>query len=170
MCADTLILNANYQPLSWLPLSVIPWQQAIKLQFIDKIKVLEYYDDWQVHSPSTTLNVPALAITRDYHAFQKGVRFSRSNLYLRDLFQCQYCAETFDYHELNIDHVHPISKGGKTTWENCVTSCVPCNSRKKSKLIKPIREPFKPDYWTLTARRKKYHYDLKHPSWRDYIN
>jgi len=112
--SDTLILNANYQPLSWLPLSVIPWQQAIKLQFMDKIKVLEYYDDWQVHSPSITMNVPALAITKDYHAFQKGVRFSRSNMYLRDLFLCQYCSGTFDDHELNIDHVQPLSKGGKT--------------------------------------------------------
>jgi 5-methylcytosine-specific restriction endonuclease McrA len=168
--SDCLILNANYQPLSWLPLSVIPWQQAVKLHYMEKIKVLEWYDDWEVHSPSTTLKVPALAITRDYHAFQKGVRFSRSNLYLRDLFQCQYCAETFDYHELNIDHVHPMSKGGKTNWENCVTSCIPCNSRKQNFYRKPIREPFKPDYWTLTNRRKRMHYDLKHPSWADYIN
>ena len=142
---DCLILNANYQPLSWLPLSVISWQQAVKLHYMEKIKVLEWYADWEVHSPSTTLKVPALAITRDYHNFQKGVRFSRSNLYLRDLFQCQYCAETFDYHELNIDHVQPMSKGGKTNWENCVTSCIPCNSRKQNFFKKPIREPFKPD-------------------------
>jgi len=168
--SDTLVLNANYTPLSWLPLSVIPWQQAIKLMMLDRIKVLEIYEDWTVRSPSTSFNVPALAITKDYHSFSKGIRFSRQNLYIRDLFQCQYCAETFDYHELNIDHVIPLSKGGKTNWENCVTSCIPCNSRKGNRLRKPIREPFKPDYWTLTARRKQYTYDLKHPSWRDYIN
>ena len=83
----TLILNANWQPLSWLPLSVIDWQQAIKLQFMDKIKIIEYYDNWEVHSPSMTLKVPALAVTKDFHAFKRGVRFSRTNMYLRDLYQ-----------------------------------------------------------------------------------
>jgi 5-methylcytosine-specific restriction endonuclease McrA len=137
---------------------------------MDRIKILEYYDDWEIHSPSTTMFVPALAITKDYHSFNKGVRFSRQNLYLRDLFQCQYCAETFEPHDLNIDHVKPLSKGGTTNWENCVTSCVPCNSRKGNMFKRPLREPFRPDYWTLTARRKQFHYDMKHPSWRDYIN
>jgi len=137
---------------------------------MDRIKILEYYDDWEIHSPSTTMFVPALAITKDYHSFNKGVRFSRQNLYLRDLFQCQYCAETFEPHDLNIDHVKPLSKGGTTNWENCVTSCIPCNSRKGNMFKRPLREPFRPDYWTLTARRKQFHYDMKHPSWKDYIN
>lgn len=167
--SDTLILNANWQPLSWLPLSIIGWQQAIKLQFMDRIKVIEYYDDWEVHSPSLTMQVPALAITKDYHAFQKGVRFSRQNLYLRDLFQCQYCSETLDPDSLNIDHVIPLSKGGKTNWENCVTSCIPCNSRKANRIAKPIREPFKPDYWTLSNRKKKMTHPLRHPSWTPFI-
>ena len=78
--SDTLILNANYQPLSWLPLSVIPWQQSVKLHFMDRIKILEYYDDWEIHSPSVTMFVPALAIPKDYHSFSKGIRFSRQNL------------------------------------------------------------------------------------------
>jgi 5-methylcytosine-specific restriction endonuclease McrA len=139
------------------------------LHFMDRIKVIEHYDDWTVHSPSLTMQVPALAITKDYHAFQKGVRFSRQNLYLRDLFQCQYCAETLEPNQLNIDHVIPLSRGGKTNWENCVTSCVPCNSRKANKIAKPMREPFKPDYWTLSSRRKKFHVEVKHPSWRPFL-
>lgn len=166
----TLILNANWQPLSWLPLSVINWQQAIKLQFMDRIQIIEYYDDWVVHSPSTTLMVPALAITKDYHAFKKGVRFSRVNMYLRDLYQCQYCGETCDHHELTIDHVKPRSKGGKTNWENCVAACVPCNQEKKDNYQKPIREPFKPDYWQLSARRKNHNYEIKHPSWVPFLS
>jgi 5-methylcytosine-specific restriction endonuclease McrA len=167
--SDTLILNANYQPLSWLPLSVIPWQQSVKLHFMGRISVLEYYDDWEIHSPSLTMNVPALAITKDYHSFSKGIRFSRQNLYIRDLFQCQYCGETFEPYDLNIDHVIPLSKGGKTNWENCATSCKKCNHNKGNKLIKPIREPFRPDYWTLTARRKQFNYNIKHKSWLDYV-
>ena len=167
--SDVLILNANYQPLSWLPLSVIPWQQAIKLQFMGRITVMEYYDDWEVHSPSTTLRVPALAVTKNYHAYQKGVRFSRQNMYLRDLFQCQYCGDTFETDNLNIDHVKPISKGGKTNWENCVTSCIPCNSRKGDSYRKPLKEPFKPDYYALSARKKNYITNIRHPSWNIYL-
>jgi 5-methylcytosine-specific restriction endonuclease McrA len=170
VCADTLILNANWSPLSWLPLSIIGWQQAIKLQVMNRIVIIEHYDDWEVHSPSVTMKVPALAITKDYHSFQKGVQFSRQNLYLRDLFQCQYCCETLEPNQLNIDHVIPLSKGGKTNWENCVTSCIPCNSRKGSKTIKPIREPFKPDYWTLSTRKKKMTHQIKHPSWEPFIS
>jgi 5-methylcytosine-specific restriction endonuclease McrA len=168
--SDTLILNANWQPLSWLPLSVIGWQQAMKLQFMDKIKVIEHYDDWSVHSPGKSWAVPALAITKDYHAFQKGVRFSKQNLYLRDLYQCQYCCDTFEPGDLTIDHVHPVSKGGKTNWENCVAACYDCNTRKGARIMRPIREPFKPDYWTLSARRKRFHVEIKHPSWRPFLD
>lgn len=114
--------------------------------------------------------VPALAITKDYHAFKKGVRFSRVNMYLRDLYQCQYCGETCDHHELTIDHVRPRSKGGKTNWENCVAACVPCNQEKKDNYQKPIREPFKPDYWQLSARRKNHNYEIKHPSWVPFLS
>ena len=77
--SDTLILNANWQPLSWLPLSVIGWQQAMKLQFMDKIKVIEHYDDWSVHSPGKSWPVPALAITKDYHADRKSTRLNSSH-------------------------------------------------------------------------------------------
>jgi 5-methylcytosine-specific restriction endonuclease McrA len=167
--SDTLILNANYQPLSWLPLSIIPWQQAVKLLFLDKIKIMETYADWEIHSPSTTMQVPALAITRDYHNFQKGVRFSRQNLYLRDLFQCQYCGDTFESADLTIDHVHPLSKGGKTNWENCVAACYDCNTHKSNKYQRPLREPFKPDYWTLINRRKRMAHFIRHPSWKLYL-
>ena len=165
----TLILNANWQPLSWLPLSVIEWQQSIKLQYLNRIKVVEFYDDWEIHSPGKTWKVPALAITKDYHGFKRGVRFSRANLFLRDLYQCQYCAETFDHFELTIDHVMPRAKGGKTRWENCVSACVPCNSNKKDKIIKPIREPFRPDYWHLSNMVNRDKYTIRHPSWEPFI-
>ena len=137
---------------------------------MDRIKILEYYDDWEVHSPSITMKVPALAITKDYHNFSKGIRFSRQNLYVRDLFQCQYCSETFDYHELNIDHVIPLSKGGKTNWENCVTSCKSCNSRKGSSTnIKPRMKPYKPDYYSLVGKWKDIEFTVRQESWNQYL-
>lgn len=169
--SDCLILNADYRPLCYLPLSTIPWQQAVKLSFLDRIKILETYDDWEVHSPSTTMKVPALAITKEYMKYKRAVRFSRKNLYLRDLYQCQYCSETCDTHELTIDHVIPISKGGRTTWENCVTACYDCNFEKGSKHRLPKRLPFKPEYWHLVgANAEKLGWNIKHPSWRDYMD
>ena len=167
--SDCLILNADYRPLCYLPLSTIPWQQAVKLSFLDRIKILETYDDWVVHSPSTTMRVPALAITKEYMKYKRAVRFSRKNLYLRDLYQCQYCGETCDTHELTIDHVIPVSKGGKTTWDNCVTACYDCNFEKGNKHQLPRRLPFKPSYWHLVgANAEKLGWHIKHPSWRDY--
>lgn len=168
--ADTLILNADYRPLCYLPLSTIPWQQAVKLQWLGRITVLESYDDWEVHSPSMTMQVPALAITKDYMKYKRSVRFSRKNLYLRDLFQCQYCSDTFDPDELTIDHVVPVSKGGKTTWENCVAACQDCNFSKGDKIIPPKRLPFKPEYWHLIGNGTDHlKYNIKHPSWIPYI-
>ena len=167
--SDCLILNADYRPLCYLPLSTIPWQQAVKLSFLGRIKILETYDDWEVRSPSTVMKVPALAITREYMKYKRAVRFSRKNLYLRDLYQCQYCGETCDNHELTIDHVIPVSKGGKTTWENIVAACPPCNAHKGSDIIKPRRMPYKPTYYELANIRKELPFDLKHPSWKDYL-
>jgi hypothetical protein len=109
------------------------------------------------------------ALKLNCNAFKKGVRFSRQNMYLRDLYQCQYCSDTFEHHELTIDHVIPRAKGGKTNWENCVAACVPCNQKKKDNYQKPLREPFKPDYWQLSSRRKGHALDIKHPSWIPYL-
>ena len=167
--STTLVLNADYQPLCWLPLSVIPWQQAIRLVYLDKLRVLETYDDWAVHSPSVTLQVPALVITKEYMKYKKGIRFSRKNLYLRDLYQCQYCGETSDRQELTIDHVVPVSKGGKTEWKNCVTACYDCNYKKGNKIMSPRRLPFKPEYWHLVGNHDYLNFDVKHDSWKPYL-
>lgn len=166
--SDCLILNANYKPLSLMPLSVVSWSDAIKLQYRGRITVLEVYEDWEIHSPSVTMNVPALAVTSEYHGHNGNVKFSRKNLYIRDLYQCQYCGTIGEAEDLNIDHVVPRVAGGKTTWDNCVTSCITCNTKKGSKLLKPMRSPFKPDYHTLASRRSEF-YDIKHPSWEPYL-
>lgn len=169
--SDCLVLNADYRPLSYLPLSTIPWQQAIKLSFMGRITILEEYEDWTVHSPSTTINVPALAVTKEYMKYKKAVRFSRKNLYLRDLYQCQYCAETFESGDLTIDHVLPVSKGGKTEWTNVVAACSACNLKKGNKIVQPRRMPFKPEIWHLLNNNIEHlNFKIKHESWRPYID
>ena len=167
--SDTLLLNQNYEPISVLPLSVINWQHAIKLMYLGRVHVLETYPSWIVHSEKLALNVPSVCVTRDYFHHKQAVKFSRYNLYLRDLFKCQYCDDVFDYEDLTIDHVKPRSLGGKTVWENCVTSCKTCNHAKGSHLLLPKVKPYKPDYYSLVGQWKKMPFTVKQDSWNQYL-
>jgi len=153
--SDTLLLNANFEPISILPLSVIGWQQAIKLIFLDKVTVLANHDDRVARSSHITMPIPSVCVTKEYFNPMKHVKFTRTNLYLRDMYQCQYCEDVFDKKDLTIDHVIPKMANGNTSWENCVTACKPCNHKKGSKLMKPLREPFRPEYFNLVAKWKK---------------
>lgn len=169
--SDCLILNADFRPLSFLPLSTVSWQQAIKLSFLERINVIEHYEDWSVHSQHETFPVPALAVTREYMKYKKSVRFSRRAVYLRDLYTCQYCGEVFPDRDLTFDHVVPVSRGGRTNWENIVTACQTCNTKKSNKIMQPMRLPFKPEYWHIVgAIIKQGHFNIRHPSWHQYIN
>jgi 5-methylcytosine-specific restriction endonuclease McrA len=167
--SDTLLLNANYEPISVLPLSVIDWRHAIKLMYLGRVNVIETYPNWIIHSERVALNVPSICVTKDYFHYKKNVKFSRYNLYMRDLFECQYCEDVFDYEELTIDHVVPRMAGGKTNWENCVTSCKSCNHAKGSKLIKPKMKPYKPDYYSLVGKWKQMPFSVKQDSWYQYL-
>lgn len=169
--SDCLILNGDYQPLSLLPLSVVGWQQAVKLYFLDRVRIIEVYEDWKVHSPSMDFNVPALVALKEYHHIKKHVKFGRAHLFLRDMYQCQYCADTFNIADLTVDHVTPISKGGKTSWENCVSACRKCNTSKGDKVgyMTPLKEPYRPDYFNLSSLRKNRPFNVRHQSWLQYI-
>jgi 5-methylcytosine-specific restriction endonuclease McrA len=168
--SDTLLLNSNYEPISVLPLSVINWQHAIKLMYLGRVHVLETYPNWIVHSERLAINVPSVCVTRDYFHYKKAVKFSRYNLYMRDLFKCQYCDDVFDYEELTIDHVVPRFAGGKTTWTNCVTSCKSCNGAKGHNTnIKPRIKPYKPDYYSLVNKWKTMPFSVKQASWNQYL-
>ncbi len=131
--SDVLLLNSDYNPISVLPLSVIGWQHAVKLYFLDRITVVEEYEDWVIRSENFSMNVPCVAVTKEYFHFKKSAKFSRSNMFLRDMYQCQYCSEVFEHKELTLDHVIPRAQGGKTTWENSVTACKDCNHKKGHK-------------------------------------
>ena len=168
--SDTLLLNSNYEPISILPLSVIDWQHAIKLMYLGKVRILETYPDWLIRSEHVTINVPSVCVTTDYFHYKKNVKFSRYNMYLRDLFQCQYCQELFDFEDLTIDHVNPRANGGKTVWDNCVTACKPCNhSKGDKKNIRPLNMPYKPDYYALVKKWKDMPFTVKQESWNQYL-
>lgn len=167
--SDVLLLNQDYSPINILPLSVIDWKHAIKLIFLGRINVVEEYEDWVVRSAKLTIKVPAVCVTKDYFNIKRGVKFSRHNLFLRDLYTCAYCDNVFNTDDLTLDHVIPRALGGKTTWENSVSCCIPCNSRKGNKLIKPLRQPYKPDYYNLVNKAKSLPFKVKHESWIKYL-
>jgi len=168
--ADTLVLNADAQPVSYLPLSAIQWKEAITYLWLDKCHVLEWYDDWVVRSASWETKVPSVIILKDMMRRRRRPRFSKTNLYLRDLYTCQYCNSPFTRTNLTLDHVIPLSLGGKTNWENIVAACRTCNSKKGNRThMKPIKKPYQPDYYELVAKRKELGIDVRHQSWLTYI-
>lgn len=165
-----LVLNADYRPLSYYPLSLWPWQEAIKAAYLDRVDILAEYDQ-VVHSPTMELRIPSVVVLRDYVKPQTKVAFTRFNLFLRDGFCCQYCGAKGD---LTFDHVVPRASGGITSWENVVAACSPCNLRKGAQslrysglqLIKPPRQP---EAEQLRNMGRKFPPNLMHDSWIDFL-
>lgn len=169
--SDTLVLNADGLPVDYLPLSIINWKQAVMYMYHEKCTVMEWYDDWMVRSPSWETKVPAVIMLKDYLRRTRKVRFSRSNMYLRDMYTCQYCNVEFPKSQLTLDHVQPISRGGKTTWDNSVTACNPCNSRKGNRMdVRPKTKPYRPGYYELVRKRKQLEIQVRHPSWYQWLD
>ena len=167
----TLLLNADGMPLSWMPLSTLTWEDSIKYMVLDKADVLCYHDNWIVHSARWETQVPSVMMLREYMKPKTTVRFSRTNIYLRDNHKCQYCGKHIDTRHATLDHVQPVSKGGKTSWDNCVTACAPCNSAKSdiTKGWKPKIKPYKPEYYELVSKRKQQGFDVRFKEWLNYI-
>lgn len=171
MSNDTLLLNADGTPLSVIPLSTLNWQESIKLIFLDRVNVLAWHDNWQVHSQTMTMNVPSVVSTKEYISRAKqGVNFNRYNVFARDRHICQYCGDIFSAKELTLDHVMPKSKGGRTSWDNIVTACKKCNHQKGSnENILPKRMPSKPDFYQIAAS-KSVIIHIKYEEWVKYLN
>jgi 5-methylcytosine-specific restriction endonuclease McrA len=164
------MLNADGAPISYLPLSTISWEDAIKYLVLDKATPLEFYEDWIVHSANWETAVPSVMILKEYEKRKTGIRFSKHNVFLRDGYICQYCGIDVSRKTATLDHVLPVSHGGKTTFENTVCACADCNASKgNNKKIVPKTKPYKPNYFQLVEKRKKLSWDLQHPSWKNYL-
>lgn len=168
--SDTLVLNADYNPLCLVPLSVIDWQTAVKAVFSDKVTVIKNHDDWVVRSQHLEFPVPSIIVTNTYINPSYTVAFNRKMVYLRDDHTCQYCGGKFDSHDLTFDHVMPRARGGETTWDNVVTACTTCNFLKGTKLIDPLTEPRAPTYWEMAKIVRKTHIKVKDPAWNQYLH
>lgn len=165
-----LVLNADYRPLSYYPLSLWSWQDAIKAIFLDRVNVLSHYDR-QVHSPSFQMRLPSVVCLKTYVKPARNPAFTRFNVFLRDRFSCQYCGTRED---LTFDHVVPRSRGGQTTWENVVAACSPCNLAKGGQMpddcgMHPYQEPFQPTVHDLHRNGRAFPPNYLHDSWLDYL-
>lgn len=168
-----LALNADFRPLSYYPLSLWPWQEATKAVFLDRVAVVSEYDQ-TVHSPNFEFRLPSVIVLKDFVELDRTPSFTRMNIYARDRFTCAYCGLKKNTRDLTFDHVLPRSKGGRTSWENIVTACQPCNTKKAAKTpseagMKLLAEPRAPTVRELnengTAMPKRYLYK----DWVDYL-
>lgn len=165
-----LVLNADYTPLSYYPLSLWPWQTAVKAMFLERVDVIAHYER-EVRSATTRLQLPSVIALKQYVKPSAHPAFTRFNLFLRDKFQCQYCGSPKD---LTFDHVIPRSQGGRTTWENVATACSPCNLRKGGRTpreagIRLMHTPHRPTTWQLQDHGRSYPPNHLHESWLDWL-
>ncbi|MFH1258497.1 MAG: HNH endonuclease [Elusimicrobiota bacterium] len=170
MTSDVLVLNRNFYAIQ-----IIDWQRAITLVYTDHAQIVdgEYrtynFQDWQelsnaikqhpagfVHTPNFRIAVPEVIALRFYDKlpFQE-VKFTRRNIYEHYGYKCCYCGKKFISEKLNLEHIIPLSRGGKTNWDNVVTACICCNLKKGNRfpneagmalLIKPTKPKWRGKY------------------------
>ena len=168
-----LVLNADFRPLSYFPLSLWSWQETVKAVFLDRVNIVSEYDH-KVHSPSMEMRLPSVIALKDYVRLDRRPAFTRFNVFLRDSFQCQYCGGGFASEELTFDHLVPRSRGGRTLWTNVVTACQSCNLLKGSRApaesrMHPLRPVVQPTTYQLQENGRAFPPNFLHESWRDFL-
>lgn len=179
----TLILNRL-----WQAVHVAPVARAIALVFRGQARFVDPEDyqlfDWEdwarltpqegesfIQTPRQKLRVPEVVVLAGYDRQPRGtVNFSRRNLFRRDEFTCQYCGRRPGSADLTIDHIVPRSRGGTSTWENCVLACLACNSRKADRSLTESRmtlrsTPRRPQWKPIYARET-----LPMASWAKFVS
>ena len=127
--SPVLVLNASYEPIH-----VCVARRALIL-LLKGVAAAEELSNDEVHSPSKVVPVPSVIRLLEYRRIPRQTRaLSRKNILLRDRYTCQYCGTVSSASELTLDHVTPRSRGGKSSWENLVTSCRRCNNHKGDRL------------------------------------
>ncbi|AEF18479.1 MULTISPECIES: HNH endonuclease [unclassified Hydrogenobaculum] len=144
----SLLLDRTYKPLT-----LLDYRKSFLLEYTQRATVLEYHPEAVIRSTYRTYKVPIVLKTNALSkTFYKNIP-TRYNVYVRDNFTCGYCGKVCDDSEITVDHIVPVSKGGKWTWDNLVTACESCNAKKSDNIIMPIYiKPHKPQYFTLLLK------------------
>ncbi len=154
---DARVVQPDYSTYDWENWVDIPLQPA----------------DEFISTPQMRIKVPRVVIIIHFdHMPPHEVRFTRKNIYVRDRSRCQYCGQHFTTRELNLDHVIPLSRGGRSTWENVVCCCLECNSLKGNCLpeeagLSLLKVPKKPHWHPLiqiSFRGRPYE------TWRNFLD
>lgn len=172
---DTLVLNK-----SWVPVQVIDFRKTMNLIYqeaahaLDREYIVYDWKGWleftiknatdyaKVYTAKIAIAVPEIIVLVKYNQLPKReIKFSRENIFNTYHYKCLYCGNVFTIKNLTIDHIIPKSRGGKTTWLNCVPCCKPCNNKKDCKTpqeagMQLLRQPIKP-HWInpITGARGK---------------
>jgi 5-methylcytosine-specific restriction endonuclease McrA len=166
-----LVLNADFRPLSYYPLSLWSWQETVKAVFLERVNIVSEYDRF-VRSPGVEMRLPSVVSLKTYVKPALYPAFTRFNVFLRDRFQCQYCGAK---DELTFDHVIPRSRGGQTRWDNVVAACSPCNLAKGGAMptlsngMMPRQMPYRPTVFELHRNGRMFPPNYLHESWFDYL-
>ena len=171
--SPVLVLNADYRPLSYFPLSLWSWQDTVKAVFLNRVTVLSEYEH-KIRSPSFEMRLPSVIALKEFVLQSRRPAFTRFNVFLRDRFSCQYCGKKFPTQELTFDHLVPRSRGGTTNWKNVVTACSRCNLRKGNHLpesvkMYPKNKPRVPSNYELQENGRAFPPNHLHESWRDFL-
>ncbi len=124
----TIVLNGDYSFLN-----TVDWKRAICLVLKGKTEVLKYTDKIIRCIDGSEIQIPLVMklIKVIRMIYRNKVPFTKKNVFVRDKFRCQYCGSK---NQLTIDHIIPVSKGGKSNFENCVAACKPCNNKKRNRI------------------------------------
>jgi 5-methylcytosine-specific restriction endonuclease McrA len=163
MKRKVLVLNQDNSPIS-----ICSVQRAFILTFLKKTEMVVPANGYRLRTVDDSFPMPAvIRLTRYVHIPYKGVALTRQNVFKRDNFNCQYCGISRD---LTLDHVIPKSKGGRSSWDNLITACRRCNTRKGDFTpdqagIRLKTKPFKPSYLMFLREFSGYHCD----EWMPYL-
>jgi len=182
--SNVLVLNRVYQAIH-----VTNVRRAMTLLYTGHARaVTEDYstytwEEWKdipvgaadlfLSTPNYRLPVPHVVQVLSFDRVPRHeVKFTRKNVFTRDANQCQYCGGRFSTRDLNLDHVVPLSRGGRTTWQNVVCCCLPCNARKGNRLPEEIglhlvRKPRKPRWYPFIRMLTS---GGGHETWKNFLD
>lgn len=162
-----LLLNGNGDVLTF-----IPWPRAISLVLKGRVTVYETFED-EVRSQSRTFKIPAVIglLKMVPYKHSGSVTLSKVNLLIRDEFRCQYCGRELRPYTTTVDHVIPVSRGGRRMWENVVAACKPCNGKKDNRTPDEAHMPLRGWPWIPTRKivLREHAKSMGVPQWLPYF-